>query len=242
MKLNCDLGEGLDSIDAQVMPHIHMANIACGGHAGDDASMQRSISLALNYGVAIGAHPSYPDRANFGRNTPTQMGDNEIRQSFIDQVTKLQQHCDAQGAKLSYIKPHGALYNDMMRNRDLFVDILQACNAHFLGLPLLIQGTPNPNGYKNLAANEGVHLLFEGFADRAYGDEGFLIDRNIQGAVHTNIDTIVEQAMRFSEQQGVYSCTGQWLPIAVDTLCIHSDTPAMVEALLAISQKLYVDG
>lgn len=237
MRLNCDLGEGLHEVDAQVMPHIHMANIACGGHAGDTGTMQRCVALAVNYGVQIGAHPGYEDRESMGRKSLHQPLET-LQNSFRTQVLQLADICDTLGAHLSYIKPHGALYNDMMQQPALLGALLDTCQQTFPQLPLLIQGVPDPRPYQQLATEKAHTIWFEGFADRRYTDAGFLVARDKANAVYEDIADITAQAASFAERQGITSENGHWLPIRIDTLCVHGDTPQALEALLAISHRL----
>jgi len=238
VKLNCDLGEGHNGVDAQIMPHIHMANIACGGHAGDEHSMKRCVSLAINYGVQVGAHPSYPDRENMGRKSLT-LPRTELQDSVLEQVNSLAEICDELGSKLTYIKPHGALYNDMMRDENTFLSLLEVCSAHYPSLPLLIQSTLDNDTNFERAQQYSHYVMFEGFADRRYTDKGLLVPRSQTNAVYQFTDEIVAQALNLCNKGGLVSENGQWLELSIDTLCVHGDTPAAVDALLAISQHLY---
>ncbi|WP_075187648.1 5-oxoprolinase subunit PxpA [Teredinibacter haidensis] len=238
MKLNCDLGEGLDQVDALIMPHIHMANIACGGHAGDELSMKRCISLALNYGVSIGAHPGYEDRANMGRKSIAQ-SKGALQQSFLKQVDQLQEICIELGTTIRHIKPHGALYNDMMRDPDIMHTIVESCAEHYPTLPLVIQATLLNDNNTEIAQQYSHYLMYEGFADRRYTFEGYLVSRTHPNALLETTEAIIEQAENLSHKGGVYAENGEWLPLSIDTLCVHSDTPRAVDALLAISQRFY---
>ncbi|SMF00998.1 UPF0271 protein [Alteromonadaceae bacterium Bs31] len=238
MKLNCDLGEGFNEADAQIMPHIQMANIACGGHAGDEQSMQRCIALALNYGVEIGAHPGYEDKANMGR-VSLSLSSSQLKQSILQQVEALQDMCVQQGTQITYIKPHGALYNDLMKSEDIFNAVLEACSEHNAALPLLIQGSLDNHDNFFLAQRYNHYLMFEGFADRRYTDDGFLVARTQKNAIIDDIDSIVKQAEDLCLNKGTFSENGKWLDIEVDTLCVHGDAPHAIEAISAISQKLF---
>jgi len=238
MKLNCDLGEGLDQVDALVMPHIHMANIACGGHAGDETSMKRCVSLALNYGVKLGAHPGYADRQNMGR-ISVAMSRASLQESFLEQINDFETICSELGTHMSYIKPHGALYNDMMRNQDVLHALVESCSIHYPSLPLMIQATLDNEQNTEVAQQFSHYFMFEGYADRAYTDGGLLVPRSQKNALLTNTDAIIAQAENLAHKKGVYSESGLWLPLHIDTLCVHSDTPSAVDSLLAISQRLY---
>ncbi|WP_185235470.1 5-oxoprolinase subunit PxpA [Teredinibacter franksiae] len=238
MKLNCDLGEGLDQVDALVMPHIHMANIACGGHAGSTDIMKRCVSLALNYGVKVGAHPGYADRENMGR-VSLKLEPAQLQASFLEQVNLLQEVCQEAGTQLSYIKPHGALYNDMMRDPELLQNIVAICAEAYPALPLVIQSSLNNDANAEIAQQYSHYLMYEGFADRRYSDEGFLIPRSEKSALLDSLEDILGQAESLSFKNGLYSENGCWLPLQVDTLCVHGDTRQAADALYSISQRLY---
>ncbi len=240
MKLNCDLGEGFDQADAQIMPHIHMANIACGGHAGDTKSMQRCVSLALNYGVEIGAHPGYPDRENMGR-VSMSLSPEQLKQSLLEQIGELQDVCEQQGTRIHYIKPHGALYNELLKDEAIFNTVLEACSEHNASIPLMVQGNLDNHDNFFLAQRYDHYLMFEGFADRRYTDDGFLVPRSQTDAMIDKLDDIVKQAENLCFRKGVYSEHGKWLEIEVDTLCVHGDSPLAIEAIYAISEKLQTD-
>lgn len=237
MLLNCDLGEGLDSVDAQVMPHLDMANIACGGHAGDNRSMTRCVALAQNYGVAIGAHPSYPDRANMGRKSLA-MDIASLEETLQEQIATLKELCEELGTELRYIKPHGALYNDMVSDPERFSAVVSVCAKSFRGLPLVVQALCDTSWQKAIAANYQQTLWYEGFADRAYRDDGRLVSRDQPNALHSDVAQMVAQAQSLIQKGGLYTETQQWLPLRVDTLCVHGDTPTAVAALLAIRDQI----
>ena len=226
--LNCDLGEGLDDLDALLMPHIDMASIACGGHAGDASSMSRTVDIAVIHNVDIGAHPSYPDRANFGR-VSLAMAAAELSDSLHRQIQALQQCAQAAGSRVRYIKPHGALYNDAGENRAI-LDVLLQLGADF-SLPLVV---PAPLRHSAAAGA----LIYEAFADRAYTDSGTLVARRHPHAVHYSIDRIAEQVEHLVDRQGVYSESGNWVDIQADTLCVHSDSPRALEAVGAVRRRL----
>lgn len=237
MKLNCDLGEGQGDIDEQVMPYIDMANIACGGHAGDKHTMRHCVALAHQHGVVIGAHPSYPDKQHKGRKSLI-LSKQALQSSIIQQLEQLQAVCEIQRCAFAFIKPHGALYNDMMQQEPILETLLEVCAKQYPGLPLVIQGTVCNQSYATLAHSFSVPLLFEGFADRLYTDTGFLVDRSNPKAVHNTTIDIVTQANNFIRNAGVNSESGQWLDIAIDTLCVHGDTPLAFESLRSIRQQL----
>lgn len=212
-----------------------MANIACGAHAGDLQTMHTSVDLALTYGVSVGAHPGYADRTNFGRKS-IRLPAGEIQQLVTTQVQTLDAVCIESGIHVEYIKPHGALYHDMMSKREVFEEILQAlCN--FVGdLPLMIMARPDIDQYLQLAEKYGVPLIFEGFADRAYTDQGDLVDRSLRGAVLTSPEAMVDQALQIKSHGTLTSIQGNTIPVPADTLCVHGDNDAAVMAV----KKLYL--
>jgi len=222
LHLNCDLGEGLDAIDAEVMPFIDMANIACGGHCGDTASMKRTLALITQeakrgHQVLIGAHPSYPDKKNFGRVSMPITADRLVK-DVLAQVEALSVLAHTQKLKLAYIKPHGALYNDANINPMVLATLIRA--AQQASLPLVIQALPTAQ-----ALPLEADVIFEAFADRAYTNEGLLVPRNQPHALHTSADQIVAQVSTLAQKRSIKSDEGRWLALEASTVCIHSDTP-----------------
>jgi len=215
MIINCDLGECLTpNPDTDVMSLIGMANIACGGHAGDNESMVNTIKLAKDNNVKIGAHPSYSDQANFGR-VSQQLSSDALFDLIYSQVSHFQQLCHDNGAVLEYVKPHGALYHDMMEKSEALDAIIKAIHAVDKGLSLVVQA-----GVKNFGNNTNTTFLYEVFADRGYkGVE--MLDRGEKGAVLNSEDAIIEQYQRFLSEKS----------FKIDTICFHSDNLASIEAL-----------
>jgi UPF0271 protein len=213
--INCDLGECLTpNPDSSAMPLIDMANIACGGHAGNDESMIKTIKLAKKNDVKIGAHPSYIDQANFGR-VSHQLSSDELFDLVYSQVYHFQKLCHNNSASLEYIKPHGALYHDMRENSLVLDTICRAIKAVDENLKLVVQA-----GVKDFGKNTNVAFLYEVFADRGY-DGIEMLPRGEKGAVLDNADAIVEQYQRFLCEKS----------FKIDTICFHSDNLASVEAL-----------
>lgn len=227
----------MDEVDALVIPHIDMASIACGGHAGDDSSMLRTIALCQRYGATIGAHPAYPDREHFGRRS-LNMEPAALLDTLSAQILQLQKNCHSLGTRLSYIKPHGALYNDALSSPALFKLLLAAVKGSAPGLPLVILATASNDARKKLAADEGIELWFEAFADRLYTDDGGLASRQQPNAVHANVDDIAEQASLIARHHYALSENGKKVPIHAHCLCVHSDSPDAVKAILAIRKSL----
>ena len=221
--LNADLGEG-DSSDAELLAIVSSCNIACGGHAGDEQSMRTTVAMAISNKVAIGAHPSYPDRDGFGRRSAYSSGD-ELRDSILAQISALNSVARDQGATLVHVKPHGALYNDAVNDRELS-DLIANCiaaaapGAAFVGLP--------DSEMQRAASAHSLKFVSEGFIDRAYKDDGQLVPRSEPGAVHKSLDRVLPQAV---------SLVGK-----VDTLCIHGDTPGAAEVAAAVRSELEKQG
>lgn len=242
MKLNCDLGESYGAWtmgqDEEVMPYIDMANVACGFHASDPSIMARTVSLALAHGVQIGAHPSYHDLLGFGRRSIQHSAD-EIRGLIWYQVGALEGICRAQGSRVEYVKPHGALNNDMMRDTGTLQAVMEAVAAYHSDLPLMIPATVHSRDHQALADKVGLPLIFEAFADRAYDDNGRLVSRSQPGAVHDDSDTIVAQALTLACNGGLHSINGQWLTLNADSLCVHGDNVHALAATRAIRKALH---
>jgi len=232
LKINCDMGESFGAWtmgdDSHVMPHIDMANIACGFHASDPLTMAKTVELALASGVAIGAHPSYPDLMGFGRREMS-IAPAELKQLVIYQIGALNGICRALGAEVSYVKPHGALYNKMVVDEATFRAVLEAVSQYDAGLSLVVMAVPESENLTRLAREYGVNLLFEVFTDRAYDENGRLASRSIPGAVfHTDIE-IERQARAIIERSAVITLEGAEIPVSADTICIHGDGPRAVQ-------------
>ena len=239
--LNCDMGESFGSWrmgrDAEVMPYIDCANIACGYHAGDPGTMRRTVALALQHGVAIGAHPAYPDLVGFGRRSMACSND-EIRDLLHYQIGALQGICKALGGQVAYVKPHGALYNDMMADPLKLRAVLEAMAAYDSGLPLMLMATADNSAAQALGDEIGVPLWFEAFADRAYTASGHLRSRSLPGAVHHDSALVVEQALRLARGYALVADDGSALRLQASTLCVHGDNDSSVAAVRQIRQAL----
>jgi UPF0271 protein len=240
MLLNCDLGESYGDRrignDEDVMPFLDQANVACGFHGGDPVTMERTVALAVRHGVSIGAHPSYPDLTGFGRRSMS-LSPDELRTALHYQIAALDGMAAIAGARLSYVKPHGALYNDMMRDAGIRTVILQAVSAYPRPLRLMLQATPEAAQHRAEAAGFGLELWLEAFADRCYDDDGRLLSRQREGAVHTR-ERMLEQVRSLVSQGSVTTVSGQRLPLSADTLCVHGDNAEGVSAIREIRALL----
>lgn len=233
MLLNCDLGESYGSwtmgLDAQVMPHIDQANVACGFHGGDPLTIRRTLALAAEHGVTVGAHPAYPDLVGFGRRT-MDLSEEETVATVLYQVAALDGMAASAGLTLGYVKPHGALYNDMMARPEVRAAIMRAITSYHRPLPLMLQATSEAGVHQREAAETGVSLYFEAFADRCYDDDGRLLSRRKPGAVHTR-ERMLAQVEQLCREGTVTTAGGSTLALQVDTLCVHGDNPESVQAI-----------
>jgi len=241
MKLNCDLGEKIHENDPLIMPYIHMANIACGFHASDPLTISQTIKLALTNKVRIGAHPSYDDKENFGRVSVSYSAD-ELIAIIQYQVGAMQAICDSNEAELSYVKPHGALYNDMMKKPEIFEQVCKAISTFTKPLPLLMQALPETNKtfiqLKRIASQYHIPLLFEAFADREYTDQGLLVSRKEHNAVIHDVDKIITRCEQLVKHNQLVSVNGKLLTLKVDTLCVHGDNPEAIDVVKQLNQLL----
>lgn len=218
--LNCDLGEG-GAHDAALMPLITSANIACGGHAGDEATMRAAIMLALEHGVAIGAHPSLPDRVNFGR-SERPVSPEEARELVRTQTERLQALATEAGGMVTHVKPHGALYNMAARDPALARAVAEAVFEADSRLVLVgLSGSRLPEA--GLAC--GLRVMHEVFADRRYQADGSLTPRSRADAVIHDRVAVVEQVLRMVREGRVRATDGSEVEIQADTVCLHGDGP-----------------
>ncbi|MEP1469436.1 MAG: 5-oxoprolinase subunit PxpA [Halieaceae bacterium] len=236
MLLNCDLGESYGSwtmgLDEEVMPHIDQANIACGFHGGDPLTMRQTLALAARHKVTVGAHPAYPDLVGFGRR-PMNLSADEIVANMHYQMAALEGMASSQGLQLNYVKPHGALYNDMMAKSEVRAAVMEAVASYHQPISLMLQATPDADSHRGEAEAVGIPLLFEAFADRCYDDDGRLLSRSKPGAVHDRA-TMLAQVKQLCETGTVTSVSGNRLTLDADTLCVHGDNPEGVDAIREI--------
>jgi len=238
--LNCDLGESFGSwtmgMDAAVMPHIDQANIACGYHAGDPLIMTKTLELAKRHQVRIGAHPAYPDLVGFGRRSMNCSSD-EIKALITYQTAALGGMAQSMELSLEYVKPHGALYNDMMAKDGVRHAIMDAIASFHLPIKLMLQATLQADQHREEAQERGLELYFEAFADRCYDDDGKLLSRTKAGAVH-NKDKMLAQVRQLNEQGTITTVSGHTLPLQADSLCVHGDNLEGVQAIESIRELI----
>ncbi|MCP4321791.1 MAG: LamB/YcsF family protein [Psychromonas sp.] len=236
MKLNSDVGEGF-STDKSLMPFIGQANIACGLHAGDAHLMAETIKLAKKSNVQIGAHPSYNDRENFGR-LPVSLTVEQIKELVCFQVGALQSLARLDQVKVEYVKPHGALYNQMMQDETIFSAIVEAISSFETPLKLMILARPDLQRYQQIAKESGVILMLEAFADRAYDDAGYLVNRSEKGAVLASGELVEAQVKQLVETSTITTINGNTIKLQVDSICVHGDNPIAVKQIQKLAKLI----
>jgi UPF0271 protein len=235
--LNADLGEG-DSQDVELLGIVSSCNIACGGHAGDAQSMEATVRVALANDVAVGAHPSYPDREGFGRRSHFLSGE-KLFASVCEQLQAIHRVADSLEASIVHVKAHGALSNDAANDLDLAQTLVRAVEI-LPGRPMLV-GPPD-SALEIAAESQGIAFVAEAFVDRAYRPDGRLVSRSEPGAVHSDLAVITKQAVSLALEGRVITQDGDVLSVRADTLCIHGDTPCAAEAARAVRQALQDKG
>ena len=239
--LNADVGEGRGGLlgqDPALMPHITSVNIACGFHAGGPAVMRETVALAREHGVAVGAHPGFPDLEGFGRRE-LHVTPRDVEDFVVYQIGALGAIAAAQGVRLQHVKPHGALFNMAVRDASLADAVARA--AALIDRTLILFGLP---GSQLIAAGwrAGLRTASEGFADRAYGPDGTLVPRAEPGGVIHDPAVVVRRAVRMVKERAVEAIDGTTLALPIDTICVHGDTPGAAELAARIRSTLEADG
>ncbi|MEW6421920.1 MAG: 5-oxoprolinase subunit PxpA [Deinococcota bacterium] len=235
--LNADLGEGSPH-EADVMPHVSSANIACGGHAGDAETMRDSLRLAARHGVAAGAHPGFPDREGFGRRE-LHFPPGEVTAFVREQIEALKAVAAREGVRLRHVKPHGMLYNMAVRNAALAGAIAQAAAAS--GLPLYFGLAGEASVMLRAAEALGLVAVGEGFADRGYAPDGSLWPRGQAGALLPHAEAI-QQGVRLALEGTVTAVTGEAVRVPARTLCLHGDGAEAAKLARDLRQALEAAG
>ncbi len=223
--INCDLGEGGDN-DARLMPLISACNIACGGHAGTLETMKHTVDLAMEYGVEIGAHPSYPDKKNFGRNS-IDISAEDLKLSLEAQILSLKELAEAEGSQLTHVKPHGALYNDAARDEKTAEIIIETMLLFEENLALF---APPGSVIARLAEGK-IPVVLEAFADRNYNEDYSLVSRSEPHALITEKEAVFEHLYRMFSHGKIRCKNDREIECHATTFCVHSDTPNSVEIL-----------
>ena len=236
--INSDLGESFGAYkmgsDAEVLQFVSSANIACGFHASDPLTMTKSVRMAKEAGVAIGAHPGFPDRENFGR-LPMDMSPEEVKAIVLYQVGALQAICKAEGTKLHHVKPHGALYNMAAKDEALALAIAEAVAE--ADEELILFGLSG-SLMEKAAKAKGVRFASEVFADRAYEDDGTLVSRTKPGAMIEDETLAIARMVRLMREGFVESINGRDIPLKADTICVHGDSPKALAFAKALREAM----
>jgi len=243
--LNSDVGESFGNyklgLDEDIIPLISSANIACGFHAGDPAVMKRTIAIASENGVAIGAHPGFPDLIGFGRRSMDASLE-EIKDLVTYQVGALQAFATARGMKLQHVKPHGALYNMAVRNMAIWDAVAEVSAAIDKRLILFVLAGPGRDELEAIGTKHGIRIAFEFFGDRAYNSDGSLVSRKEPGAVIHDNEVVAEKVLYMVKKGRVVCKDGSEIELAADTICVHGDNPAALELVKKIRETLLDSG
>ena len=240
--LNCDMGESFGTYvlgyDELAMPSVTSINVACGFHASDPDNMAKTVLLAKKSGVAVGAHPGFPDLVGFGRRTMA-LSPEEIKNAVIYQIGALGGFCRAAGIKMQHVKAHGALYK--MAEKDLAIGTAIAAAIKEVDSSLYMLCLANSQ-MVIAAKQQGLPFVEEAFADRAYTDEGTLVSRKLAGAVIHDVSQVVTRVIKMVKDHSVISITGKEVPIQAQTICVHGDTPGAVDMVKALRGALEKEG
>lgn len=220
------------------MPHVTSANVACGAHAGDEATMRLTVELARRHGVAVGAHPGYRDPASFGR-VALDIPRDELLADLREQLELLRRVAGEAGVTLAHVKAHGALYNQGERDEAVAATIAEAVRSFDDDLALF---APPGSAMARAAGRLGIRVAREGFADRAYEPDGTLRSRRLPASVHTDPAAAADQAVSIAHDRRVRTSDGGWLPLEVDTICVHGDTPGAPAIARAVRAALAAAG
>jgi UPF0271 protein len=239
--LNCDMGEREDlahGVQEALLESVTSANIACGAHAGSEALMRLTLRQALAHGVAVGAHPGYPDRENFGR-VPLRIPLDELEASVEEQIRALTKLATEEGVRVTYVKAHGALYNQAAQDAKL-AQLIARATARVSGELALMGLAGSPA--LGLWAAAGFRVIPEAFADRRYESDGSLRPRRLAGAVLSSPAEAAEQALRMVTRGEAIASDGSPIAIHARTLCVHGDSPGAVQIARAIKERLAAMG
>jgi len=240
--INADFGEAVTphqlAIEAAVIGYVTSVNIACGGHAGDEDSMRHAIRIAAQHGAAVGAHPSFPDRANFGR-ASMNLDPDSLRTTISEQLASLNTIARSEGVPILHCKPHGALYHAASAKKSVALELHQACADFDPNLRLVCQAGSQAVAWWRAW---GATVIEEAFIDRVYESNGFLRSRTMPGALITDPVAAAEQACRIATTHTVRSLDGGVLTIEADTLCVHADTQHAAAIAKRVAQALQAAG
>ena len=231
--INCDLGEGLDN-EHIIMPLISSCNISCGAHAGSIEIMDKVIQLAVKHKVKIGAHPSFPDRKNFGRKV-LDISNSDLQKSLEDQLTIFKDRALLQNATIHHVKPHGALYNLIAVNREKASVVIAAIQHVFEAVKLYV---PYQSRIEEIAIQSGLEIVYEAFADRMYNEDLSLVSRTFSNALIEDKLEVLKQVQKISDKQLVTTVNFHEKKIKASTFCVHGDTKNAIELLQYLHKHL----
>ncbi|MBD0832754.1 5-oxoprolinase subunit PxpA [Aestuariibaculum sediminum] len=235
--INADVGEGVGN-EAQLMPFLSSCNIACGGHAGDESTMRAVVKTAKKYGVKVGAHPSFPDRENFGRQ-PMDMSYVSLFESLKHQTDNLINVLNDLQVGFHHIKPHGALYNLAAIDENLAKVIIEVVKSYALPIQLYV---PYQSVIAKLAVQHNISVVYEVFADRNYNNDLTLVSRQEKNALIHEVDAMFEHVYRMVSRHEVKTIGGEIMPIKADTICVHGDNIEAIKLLKNLWKKLNLKG
>jgi UPF0271 protein len=239
--MNSDVGESFGiyklGLDEEVIPHITSANIACGFHAGDPGVMRKTVALAKQFGVEVGAHPGFPDLMGFGRRNVDATLE-EIQDYVVYQTGALQAFAQSQGLKLQHVKAHGSLYNMAVANPKIWEAIAEAMAKVDRELILVVLASSKRESLLEMGKRQGTRIAFEAFPDRAYNKDGSLVSRREEGAVIHDHEMVAKRALKMAVEGKVIATDGTEIELRADTLCVHGDNPAAVQMVKKIRQEL----
>ena len=243
--LNSDVGESFGAYklgrDEDVIKYITSANIACGWHAGDPAVMDKTVKMAVEHGVGVGAHPGYPDLLGFGRRNMN-CSTEDIKNYLTYQIGALEAFCKVHGTRLCHVKPHGALYLTAVENEEVARAVAEAIVSVNPDLFYVALAGAKGKLMRRIGEEMGLKVVYEAFPDRAYTPEGNLLSRHQPGAVIKDPEVVSKRALKMAKEGKVIAADGTTVPMEVQTLCVHGDTPTAVDLVKSIRKVLEADG
>ena len=231
--INCDVGEGVEN-EHLLMSYISSCNIACGGHFGDKSTIDKTIQLAIDNHVKIGAHPSFPDKENFGRKI-MDISDDELKESLIQQMQLFKERATLKNAKIYHVKPHGALYNLIAVNQEKATLVVNTIQQIFENVKIFI---PYNSVIEKIALENRIEIVYEVFADRNYNDNLTLVSRSLPYAIITDKIQVLKHVKKMVNESKVRTVTCSEIEIKANTFCVHGDNKNAIEILKYLQDNL----